>query len=1069
MRVTFRRAFFHSFAILLMASGFARDANATWKNIFSNPQSGGYRFSSGFFLDEYTGFIAADGRQGVFKTVDGGLTWIQVPLTPVPVALLPKIPLPIQDIRMTSRTHGWLAVEDAIGPAVYETTDGGNSWNGTSYRGDCVGIYQTSVALVVTNRGVGAGGAISTDAGKSFTHLQILDSTNGIAFVDDQHGIVSGFFDTLWSRTTDGGLTWQKIYSSYHPEAWGIYGVSGTGTYYAAGENNWIGSTLTPMSSANRSTDYGATWSSSTLPIRTTGHIAGVADTALYVQAATDDDNLATGPRSMYRSTNHGRTWLSVGGPARRTDTRFIVLGCRGEVVIAFDDQGGVWKTTDGGDGAFAQSSLSSSSTMLVDSINFCSPRDTVITIENLGCDDTIFITNAIVPNMPRLDVLDPSGGPPQYPYAIPPHQKGTLRLRLYSGAAGIYQTQVTVELRRVGELSYDVVHIISAMRFTNPVAASAKSLRFDSTALCDMRDTSVTLSNDSCFSVQILNSSIKYGTNFSLVTVINNDSIPSGGKKTFTVRFDPTQLGTDRDSLIVNLIILGQPARLAYPLTGIGVPDNPKFIMLLGYSRTPDTAIDFGTKTTCGKDTIIPFLITNPGCTFLNVRLSFLDSTKTRPPPAKMFDTIVFGGGGLHRIHSTPTTSDTIIGGIRAWPTQRGTFRGYLRVFDSIDGRTGQTTDVPFTITITDGPKVLALDDTHRDLDTIAFCDQKDVTIPFSNSNCDTIILNKLNVAGLGFSLINPPATPDTILPGKSGSVRVRFMPSASGLASGALKIGSDADSAKFRTIPFTAYVTPTDTVKLSAVVARLVVQPGDTSMISIVPQMTYHNKNVNSIDLTLEYNGDVMEPLGYPVPGPSPAVATSDPIVPSGGKLVQLPLHLRGPNLSLDSNQPILSQQFRFFISDSLKTDFRISHFDFNGGDYVFSKCTLGEVIDTGTITLNLVCGDSLLYRVMRYGGDYSIDNGIAPSPNVPRPNPVTSGEIDIPFRALRAAGVELTLVNAMGQEVLSDVAQVHEAGIASFTIRCAALASGVYHYIIRPLDGGRGIVSGEFVVMK
>src|ERR1035437_947441 len=167
---------------------------------------------------------------------------------------------------------------------------------------------------------------------------------------------------------------------------------------------------------------------------------------------------------------------------------------------------------------------------------------------------------------------------------------------------------------------------------FTNPITASTKLLHFDSTALCDSRDTSITLSNDSCFTVQIVSSSIKSGTNFSLVTVINNDSIPSGTKKTFTVRFDPSQLGADHDSLIVNLLILGKPARMAYPLSGIGIPDNPKFVMSLG------NTIDFGTKTTCDKDTIIPFTITNPGCTYLHIELSLLDSTKTLPPPSNLF-----------------------------------------------------------------------------------------------------------------------------------------------------------------------------------------------------------------------------------------------------------------------------------------------------------------------------------------------------------------------------------------------------------------------------------------------
>jgi hypothetical protein len=77
-----------------------------------------------------------------------------------------------------------------------------------------------------------------------------------------------------------------------------------------------------------------------------TGHIAGMGNT-LYVQTDNQTNN------GMYRSDDLGATWVNVGGPANVRDTRFVVTGCRGEVVYAFDNQGWVWKTNDGGNGAF--------------------------------------------------------------------------------------------------------------------------------------------------------------------------------------------------------------------------------------------------------------------------------------------------------------------------------------------------------------------------------------------------------------------------------------------------------------------------------------------------------------------------------------------------------------------------------------------------------------------------------------------------------------------------------------------------------------------------------------------
>src|SRR5205814_8295116 len=53
----------------------------------------------------------------------------------------------------------------------------------------------------------------------------------------------------------------------------------------------------------------------------------------------------------MYRSDDTGATWHYVYGPSHSRDTRFVVTGCNAQVVYAFDALGGVWKTTDGGDG----------------------------------------------------------------------------------------------------------------------------------------------------------------------------------------------------------------------------------------------------------------------------------------------------------------------------------------------------------------------------------------------------------------------------------------------------------------------------------------------------------------------------------------------------------------------------------------------------------------------------------------------------------------------------------------------------------------------------------------------
>ncbi|HET9135268.1 MAG TPA: T9SS type A sorting domain-containing protein, partial [Candidatus Kapabacteria bacterium] len=58
----------------------------------------------------------------------------------------------------------------------------------------------------------------------------------------------------------------------------------------------------------------------------------------------------------LYRSDDGGISWRPVGGPVNGFDTRFFVTGCHGETVYAFDTLGGIYKTSDGGDGTLVPS-----------------------------------------------------------------------------------------------------------------------------------------------------------------------------------------------------------------------------------------------------------------------------------------------------------------------------------------------------------------------------------------------------------------------------------------------------------------------------------------------------------------------------------------------------------------------------------------------------------------------------------------------------------------------------------------------------------------------------------------
>ena len=1054
-------------------------SHATWNVIFTQPN--GKPFTCCFFFNESVGFIAGAFSDGVYKTTNGGQTWINTPL-PIP----PPNPLDaentvgnITQIRMTNPLHGWLTCNPSrpsasapVYPGLYQTTNGGASWVPVNINEEFTDVYETSHALILCSWDLdqGASGYVSTDSGATFSPA--LHLSNGVDFVDDLHGVASGFHQQVWSHTTDGGITWTNLSPADTIETWSVYAIKGSSWFFTAGERDWDTPFIIPIAptTIQYSSDSGATLVTGTkLPFRTTGHITGFGFT-LYIQDYFKPQvfNGVSVPSSgLWRSKDSGKTWVSIGGPNTDEDRRFFVTGCRGEVIYAFDNNGNVYKSTDGGDGSLPQFTLPLSP-LTVDSINVCSPRDTVISITDLGCD-TILITNASTPAVPALDILDPkTGQPPVYPIIIA-DSGGTanLKLELHSSTVGAYQTKVFLEIERDGFLTYDTVTVQSALRFYNPVHLLAAA-HYDSTSLCGSADDTLSLANDSCFAVQIVNAGLKYGTSFILDSNFNNDSIPAFSPKLFPIRFAPTKAGSLVDSLVLNLVVLGKAVRVSYPVTGVGKSDNPTLVMADRFGNPLPNEINFDTITRC-NDSIFAFTISEQGCDSLFVSIAWLDSTKTKRPPFSQF----------HWYAPPPkffTSGAVDTSGIEALPTVLGSYEGYLEITDSILGKTATVVSlIPYKVFVKPGTRILSLEDSVYNYDTIAFCDQKDSIIPIANLGCDTIYDSAVSISGSMILLIDTsPNMPFVINPNDTFFLPVRYLPLHSGVSTDTLTIVTNADSAPVRQIVLLGYATPTDTITFSAITSAATVVPGDTVSLVVMPGSKFKNKGLDAVKITLAYNGDIMVPYNTSNASTGMTGAATPFVAPpivTGSKIQYLPITINGTDMTFDSTTPILNMQFLIMLSDSLSTDFHIASFVLNNGDNTFNKCLLGATIDTGTIGLQFVCGDTEIYNVLRYGTNWSPDDGIVPiSEAVVYPNPVLEGSaITVPFTALRAVAVKIEIMDETGSVVYSNLNNVPQAGAAIYTIPGTAIRSGAYHYRLHPVDGGSAIVTGSFVVIR
>jgi hypothetical protein len=394
--VSFPARYFPIIIILLILCG-AGSSYAGWQFVhkFNLP------ISCGYFFDAGTGVVAT-GNFTSFSTIeiwwtnDGGNNWNQ--------ANIPDV--------ITGRVTSFFMVDKLVGYAsiygfdyppnnsVWQTTDGGKTWmdftQGNFYRTAC--IYKTSKAFIKTLWDTQKIGGSSVDGGKTYSQIFSGGSgwSNGIDFADDNIGVVTlgpkGSSTTTSWCTQDGGVNWTK--GGVLPESWSVYAVKGSRTFLTISEDDFP----TPGQTVYWSQDGGFTWgprcifpNGSTF----TGHIGGLGST-VYAQTDTIMN------QGLVRSDDLGQTWKNIGGPSNMRDTRFCVTGCVGEVVYAFDNQGAVWKTTDGGDGTLMPGIGKADLTLGMDTLfisGTCGDIRGYINFRNLNCNSLSIDSVSISPD----------------------------------------------------------------------------------------------------------------------------------------------------------------------------------------------------------------------------------------------------------------------------------------------------------------------------------------------------------------------------------------------------------------------------------------------------------------------------------------------------------------------------------------------------------------------------------------------------------------------------------------------------------------------------------------------
>ncbi len=300
--------FIHILLILLSATSFAQ----TWQNapnIVANTD--GSRFDDVFFLNDDLGWAANGTHGAIYKTLDGGLTWVEQ---------LSNSELPgnyyFRNVEFLNENIGFLGT---LNGKFYKTIDGGDNWSEVSITPNPPAIC--GIDAVGTSTVYGCGAYFepahiikSTDSGETWSYMDMSAYANALVevrFLDELNGFAAGRNNTgaVVLKTTDGGVTWTTIYNAS-----------------IAGEYIWklqILSTNTDVmfgalfaSSPNpgkliKSLDGGATWSVYDAPETGIEAVGFISETKGWMGGHT------TG---FFETTDGGATWndLGIGGNLNR-------------------------------------------------------------------------------------------------------------------------------------------------------------------------------------------------------------------------------------------------------------------------------------------------------------------------------------------------------------------------------------------------------------------------------------------------------------------------------------------------------------------------------------------------------------------------------------------------------------------------------------------------------------------------------------------------------------------------------------------------------------------------------
>ncbi len=1055
-----------------------------WVKVFTAPTT----VTSGYFFNEDIGFIgtgiyvSTGTPAAIYYTTDGGRSWTR--------SLMPNQNITGQftDIWFRDRNVGYALLKQGNEKGwsgVYRTVDGGLSWDLIHQADFGVAIRETKRGIFFTDRFFGI--KRSVDNGLTFQNVKPAFGSLGLDFLDDNIGYATGeaVNGAPHHKTTDGGNTWEEVLT-FH-ESWTPYADPATRKiFYASekdnkpkGDDSFI--VLTPDS--GKTFDTRRTFKADAI----TGGIAGPKGCTSIVYVQGQGIDTADAIYGLLRSTDGGQNWVAVGGPSNTSDTRFAVTG-RGAVVYAFSKTGEVWKTTNGGDGKLTGSvfpittiaqilpsdtltavvcdsndlklrlTYSDCDTLLVSQVYFLDDNDSelgrVSSQKYFGKDGTKFDTVTVRYKPLKVGIS---------------LQRIRLRLRHADGA--FEDTTITITIQ--GTPAKDVPLVVEA--------GAGKSLDFGNVGTCGADSTRIiTLTNAGC--ADMLVSSLSTVLPFSLVSSFQPFTLGPGEKRQFLISFKPN-IAT---SFNRKLTITTSNSADSVTLTGVGIEGSRGLELIQPVIKTmacdstevevvlhntscapvnidsllvlPPFSLPIGiTNTILGSDSLLRFIVklksnvvgtlsrelqvysTSGGTRFdtiLFISGEVIDGAPSiRITPATLqFDTVSLcsfkdlvlyiqsTGCSSLRIDSTVPNSTqagfTIIKDITNISLPAGkTDSVIVRFTPSVIGTSGTVLTIMTSLgehqimlegTGTNAPGILSLISTA--IPTLSTCEDTTFITTVSNTTCDSLIFDSVSITGSAALDYQFDSQGITILPiGATSNGIGMFTPSQGGQRDATLTyyFHTIAGGSKSVAVLLTGTGISTNPLELSLTTNAMSAPAGDEVVVPIMVSKP-NNSPIKEVLLTVKCNTDMLEPWfitssysGTPaIENPSATgfdvrINYTIPTIFSVGSFAQI--HLKS------------------YLTDTLESEFTVVS--------VVATDSLGQAsctpssLGSGTLMFSTEekCGDSIISTALQ-GNLKSIEiTGISPNP--------THGEIAITIERVVSYTNESNILIYDGKGVLTE----------------------------------------------